>query len=83
MTEQEPIETRLARIEEHIKAIHDKLKDRPPIRHVNHDGVCDAYHTVISHDRRMNQWIGFTAAISLLFSIIGAAIVAALSWLHK
>lgn len=82
MTEQEPDHDRLIRIEECVKVIIAKLEAHPPIRHVDKDGVCDAYHTVIQHDRRMNQWIGFVAAISLVFSIIGGAIVAFISWLR-
>lgn len=82
MAEQETDHDRLIRIESALHAINDKLADHPPIRHVNKDGVCDAYHTVVAHDRRMNQWIGFVAAISLVFSIIGGAIVAFVSWLR-
>lgn len=81
MTEQESDHDRLIRIEEHITAIKKVLEDHPPMRHVNKDGVCDAYGTVIGHDRRMNQMVGFVAAISLLFSMIGAAIMMLFSWL--
>lgn len=83
MAEQESDHDRLIRIEEHIAMILQRLEDHPPIRHIDKDGVCDAYHTVIAHDRRMNQWIGFIAAISLLFSIIGGGIVALLTWLKE
>ena len=56
MVEQESVETRLARIEEHIKNISDLLKHQVSIRHVNKDGICDAYVTVVEHDRRLSQW---------------------------
>lgn len=82
MTEQETDHDRLIRIEAHVEAIKKRLDDHPPIRHINKDGDCDAYRTVITHDRRMNQWIGFAAAISIVFSIIGGAIVAFISWLR-
>ena len=72
---------RLIRIESAVRAIKETLDKHPPIRHINKDGVCDAYHTVIEHDRRMNQWVGFVAAISLLFSLIGGAVVMLLKWL--
>lgn len=82
MTEQESDHDRLIRIEENIAAMKKALDDHPPIRHVDKDGMCDAYGTVIAHDRRMNQWVGFIAAISLLFSLIGGAIVSVISWLR-
>lgn len=83
MTEPESDHDRLIRIETLMAAIIERLDERPPIRHINKEGVCDAYHTVIAHDRRMNQWVGFVAAISLLFSVIGGAIVSFISWWHK
>ena len=81
MAEQETDHDRLIRIEAAVEAIKETLVQRPPIRHINKDGICDAYDTVISHDRRMNQWVGFVAAISILFSVIGGAIVMLFSWL--
>jgi predicted nucleic acid-binding Zn-ribbon protein len=56
MAEQESVETRLARIEEQLKSIHDTLKKQVALRHVNKDGICDAYVTVVEHDRRLSQW---------------------------
>lgn len=73
--------TRHALTEQHLSNIDKRLADHPPIRHVDKDGVCDAYQTVKGHDVRMNQWIGFTAALSLAFSVIGAAIMWAISWM--
>ena len=56
MVDQESVETRLARIEEQLKSIHETLKMQIALRHVNKDGICDAYVTVVEHDRRLNQW---------------------------
>ena len=56
MVDQESVETRLARIEEQLKSIHETLKRQVALRHVNKDGICDAYATVVEHDRRLNQW---------------------------
>ena len=74
MTEQETPETRLARIEEHLKSIDETLKQQVQVRHVNKDGICDAYGTVVDHDRRINQWTGALAAVALLCSMIGGFI---------
>lgn len=81
MTDQETDHDRLIRIEAAVETIKEGLEKHPPIRHINKDGICDAYGTVINHDRRMNQWVGFVAAISVLFSVIGGAIVMLFSWL--
>jgi len=63
MAEQEPIEVKIARIEEHqksidehMKSIDETLKKQVMLRHVNKDGICDAYVTVVEHDRTLNQW---------------------------
>lgn len=82
MTDQETTNTRLALIEQHLSNIDKKLDERPVLRHVNSDGICDAYHTVISHDRRINQWIGFTAGISALSALVGGTIVGIITWLR-
>ena len=72
--------TRQALTEQHLANIDKRLTDHPPIRHVDSDGVCDAYQTVIGHDRKINQWIGFTAGVSALAAMIGGAIVAVIAW---
>ena len=82
MTEHESDHDRLIRIEEAVETIKQAFVDHPPIRHVNKEGMCDAYQTVVGHDRRINQYIGFTAAISLVFSMIGGAIVAFITWIR-
>lgn len=79
MTELETDHDRLIRIEGHVAAIKEVLEERPQIRHINKDGICDAYHTVIDHDRRINQWTGALAAVAVVCSLIGAAIGVVLS----
>jgi hypothetical protein len=56
MVEQESVETRLARIEEQLRSIHDTIKRQTTLRHVNRDGVCDVYAMALEHDRRLSQW---------------------------
>lgn len=56
MVEQESVETRLARIEEQLKSIHDTIKRQTTLRHVDRDGVCDVYAMALEHDRRLSQW---------------------------
>lgn len=53
---QESIEARLARIEEHVTNIDERLGHWVQCRHVTRDGTCDFYSTVIDHDRKINQW---------------------------
>lgn len=78
------LNTRIALSEQHLESIDKKLNEppKPCIRHVNEDGVCDAYQTVIGHDRKINQWIGFTAGVSALSAMVGGAIVALITWLR-
>jgi len=75
MIEQESIEARLARIEEHVRSIDVRLATKVVCcRHVTDDGKCDFLPTVIEHDRKINQWTGALAAVALLCSMIGAII---------
>lgn len=76
MNDHETVETRLARIEEQLTVIQRTLSTYVPLRHMNKDGVCDAWGTVIAHDRKMNQWIGFAAAIAMLCTVLGTVISA-------
>lgn len=77
----EPDHDRLIRIEEAVETIKKGLSERPLIRHIDKDGICDAYNTVRGHEARFNQWVGFTAGISALSALIGGAIMAAIAWL--
>ena len=56
MLDQESTETKLARMEEHLKSIDETLKKQVPLRHVNKDGMCDAYMTVEQHGLRLAEW---------------------------
>lgn len=75
MTEQESIEARLARIEEHVKNIDFRLAEKVICcRHVTEEGKCDFFPLVLDHDRKINQWTGALAAVALLCSLIGSLI---------
>jgi hypothetical protein len=70
----ESIEERLATIEEHIRNIDITLANQVICRHVTRDGDCDFTETIIDHDRKINQWTGALAAVSLLCAMIGGVI---------
>lgn len=52
----EAVEIRLARIEEHVKSINEKLGLWKQCRHVTSDGECDFLTTVVAHDRKISEW---------------------------
>ena len=84
MADQESIEARLARIEEHVKSIDLRLSEKVVCcRHVTDEGKCDFFPTVIEHDRKLQQWTGALAAVALLCSFIGAIIGTILSKVLK
>lgn len=56
MTDSESIVVQLAVIVQRLNSIDEKLQERPILKHVDKDGVCDAYKTVVAHDRTLNQW---------------------------
>lgn len=39
-----------------IKAIRARMDEHPPLRHIDKDGNCLAYHTLVEHDRTLSRW---------------------------
>jgi len=52
----EPVAVQLARIEERLKNIEEKLDLRAQCRHVTREGDCDFFNTIIAHDRQLSEW---------------------------
>lgn len=63
MPDQESIESRLARIDEHLRSIDAHLARQVACRHVTRNGECDFLNTVIANDRHINQWAPFVEKI--------------------
>lgn len=83
MTEQESIESRLGRIEEHLRHIDQHLERQLICRHVTVDGDCDFFAKVEENTKKIDQWTGALAAVSLLCAFIGSVIGVVLSKLLK
>ena len=74
MAEPKSIEERLATIEEHVRNIDLTLANQVVCRRVTSEGECEFFETVVDHDRKINQWTGALAAVSLVCAMIGGLI---------
>ncbi len=84
MPDQESIDARLARIEEHVKNIDMRLAMKVVCcRHVTEEGRCDFYDDFKENERKINQWTGALAAIALICSLIGSVIGVILAKVFK
>jgi hypothetical protein len=71
MTPGESVDTRLARIEEHILNIDDRLKEWVECRHVLPTGYCEFLPTVQETERVVNQWRGAIGVIAVVCTLLG------------
>lgn len=90
----ESVEVQIAQIDGRLKTMQVMLDGRlgsietrlaiwTQCRHITKEGDCDFFSTVVDHDRKINQWTGALAAVSLVCALIGGVIGAVISGVLK
>lgn len=77
------MEVKVARIDEHIQHVKERLDALPICRHLTDEGDCIFVDKLDRHDKTINQWTGALAAVALLCSLIGAVIGAVIAKVMK